>query len=443
MHAFPARRRSRSRSRDRERRRSHSRDRKRGRPRSGSRSPERRKGGQDGQVQGGDGVGSRSPSRQQSQGTSHPSSAVAAASSADDKRQQRLAKLQAWKQQQEAAAQEAGSGCAVAGPPASVPDVNGSTAAAAAPAAAPAAARPGSHHGLSAGGFLPRNVPASQAAAAAAAQAAPPPVSAEGRQEGLVEGDEDDVDPLDAFMAAEVMPEVKAKEEEERRKREEERALLHDLIQKGKVPKVLEQDSDDEEPEADVEIQIPAHKVKLVVGAGGEKIKWIQRKSKCRIQVKKDEVDLNKAFGSGPTFDIPLRGPQKDGDNKVKMATLQLFGSAEQCTQAQTMIEEAIENKEQKQKQRQKEYEKKKDAKTRDRQIYHMRHARDYDTLGLPMGASKADIKAAFRKLALKWHPDKNRDNLEEAEAKFQEISRAYESLMSTDEDAKIEQLGL
>ena len=31
--------------------------------------------------------------------------------------------------------------------------------------------------------------------------------------------------------------------------------------------------------------QIPAHKVKLFVGAGGEKIKFIQRKSKCRIQV--------------------------------------------------------------------------------------------------------------------------------------------------------------
>ena len=31
--------------------------------------------------------------------------------------------------------------------------------------------------------------------------------------------------------------------------------------------------------------QIPAHKVKLVVGAGGEKIKFIQKKTKCRIQV--------------------------------------------------------------------------------------------------------------------------------------------------------------
>lgn len=44
------------------------------------------------------------------------------------------------------------------------------------------------------------------------------------------------------------------------------------------------------------------------------------------------------------------------------MATLQLFGSAEQCEAARGMIEEAVENREQKQKQRQKEYEKKKDV---------------------------------------------------------------------------------
>ena len=67
---------------------------------------------------------------------------------------------------------------------------------------------------------------------------------------------------------------------------------------------------------------------------------------------------------------------------------------------------------------------------------------KDYEALELPMGASKADAKKAFRRLALKWHPDKNPDNREEAEARFQEISRAYESLMSTDEDQRIEQLG-
>ena len=34
-----------------------------------------------------------------------------------------------------------------------------------------------------------------------------------------------------------------------------------------------------------------------------------------------------------------------------------------------------------------------------------------------------------YRKLALKWHPDKNRDRQEEAEKKFKEISEAYEVL--------------
>jgi len=45
-----------------------------------------------------------------------------------------------------------------------------------------------------------------------------------------------------------------------------------------------------------------------------------------------------------------------------------------------------------------------------------------YDVLGVPKGANDAEIRKAFRKLALKWHPDKNPDILEEASKKFQEI---------------------
>ncbi|XP_046879380.1 dnaJ homolog subfamily B member 6b isoform X2 [Hypomesus transpacificus] len=52
-----------------------------------------------------------------------------------------------------------------------------------------------------------------------------------------------------------------------------------------------------------------------------------------------------------------------------------------------------------------------------------------YHILGVHRNASQEDIKKAYRKLALKWHPDKNPDNKEDAERKFKELSEAYEVL--------------
>lgn len=60
-----------------------------------------------------------------------------------------------------------------------------------------------------------------------------------------------------------------------------------------------------------------------------------------------------------------------------------------------------------------------------------------YAILGLKRGASEGEIKKAYRKLAVKWHPDKNRDNVEVAQAKFQEIGEAF-GILSDPEKKKI-----
>lgn len=56
-----------------------------------------------------------------------------------------------------------------------------------------------------------------------------------------------------------------------------------------------------------------------------------------------------------------------------------------------------------------------------------------YEVLGVEKDASPDDIKKAYRALAKKWHPDRNQDNKQEAEARFKEISAAYEILGDPD----------
>src|SRR5262249_17292597 len=50
-----------------------------------------------------------------------------------------------------------------------------------------------------------------------------------------------------------------------------------------------------------------------------------------------------------------------------------------------------------------------------------------YKILGVDRNAKDDELKKAYRKLAMKWHPDKNPNHKKEAEAKFKQISEAYE----------------
>ena len=64
-----------------------------------------------------------------------------------------------------------------------------------------------------------------------------------------------------------------------------------------------------------------------------------------------------------------------------------------------------------------------------------------YEILGCEKTASEAELKSAYRKLAIKWHPDKNQGN-KAAEEKFKEISEAYLVLKDPDKRTQYDQFG-
>src|SRR3954454_15497195 len=64
-----------------------------------------------------------------------------------------------------------------------------------------------------------------------------------------------------------------------------------------------------------------------------------------------------------------------------------------------------------------------------------------YEVLEVAKGASVEEIKKAYRKAGLKWHPDKNPGNAE-AEVRFKECAEAYEVLSDSDKRARYDQYG-
>ena len=64
-----------------------------------------------------------------------------------------------------------------------------------------------------------------------------------------------------------------------------------------------------------------------------------------------------------------------------------------------------------------------------------------YEVLGVERGASEADLKKAYRRLAMKFHPDRNPGD-KEAEDKFKEANEAYEVLSDASKRAAYDQYG-
>ncbi|WP_048441013.1 molecular chaperone DnaJ [Caenimonas sp. SL110] len=65
-----------------------------------------------------------------------------------------------------------------------------------------------------------------------------------------------------------------------------------------------------------------------------------------------------------------------------------------------------------------------------------------YETLGVPKNASDEEIKKAYRKLAMKFHPDRNQGDEKTAEVKFKEAKEAFEMLSDSEKRAAYDQYG-
>ena len=65
-----------------------------------------------------------------------------------------------------------------------------------------------------------------------------------------------------------------------------------------------------------------------------------------------------------------------------------------------------------------------------------------YEVLGISREAGEAEIKKAYRRAALKWHPDKNPDNHSEAEERFKEVTAAYSVLVDPQKRASYDRFG-
>lgn len=65
-----------------------------------------------------------------------------------------------------------------------------------------------------------------------------------------------------------------------------------------------------------------------------------------------------------------------------------------------------------------------------------------YEVLGVPKTATAEELKKAYRKLALEWHPDRHQKDKEAAETRFKEINEAYQVLSDTQKRAQYDQFG-
>ncbi|XP_022840462.1 DnaJ domain, partial [Ostreococcus tauri] len=140
--------------------------------------------------------------------------------------------------------------------------------------------------------------------------------------------------------------------------------------------------------------------------------------------------------------DDDVLNPREKGSGKVRtdatapraMTKIMINGTREARELAKELIEELFARAAEARRQRRADdRERQRDKRARERRVYHLRHAADFERLGLPVGASQDEVKSAFRRLAVRWHPDKHAEGPARVAAteKFAVIQASYNNLLA------------